>query len=333
MKKLRNFLSLVMVGFVMSIPIIGSANVDESGEQQTMAIYSTAGQNGYYKYDEKTDSYVYDFGLEYDYEPIDSMILPECASEEDGYLGELDPQYVIGNDNRELVSSPSGYLASTCLIGARFKDDRVSHGTGWLINSRYLLTAAHVVYDKDSATNTGFPKHVAVYVGASGGKFKQYLTGKVVFAGGDYVGVPDYDQGMHDDWAIVKLDNPVTVSVSYLGVHAVNSKSDMGGEYNTQGYPCDKNGCESNNPPKWDFHKMYKCKGEILDNYTRTLPMVTTTLDTYQGQSGSAVWKYRNGSAVGEAIVVAGRKYNGKTENYLILINNWLYNCISENCY
>ena len=51
MKKLRNFLSLVMVGFVMSIPIIGSANVDESGEQQTMAIYSTAGQKGYYKYD------------------------------------------------------------------------------------------------------------------------------------------------------------------------------------------------------------------------------------------------------------------------------------------
>lgn len=74
-------------------------------------------------------------------------------------------------DNRTAIYNPSGYEKSTRLLGARFSDNFVEKGTGFLINNRYLFTAAHIVYKPGYTQNrnNGYAKHVAVYPGASNG--------------------------------------------------------------------------------------------------------------------------------------------------------------------
>ena len=331
MKKSKRILSMVMAFLLACLPV---AYAEEAGdienEDNSILVYADAGKGGCYKYNEETNSYDFIPASEYDYLPLES----EIGSGE----GEVDTSErgivpMIGGTGLSLVSSPSGYQASTCLIGAGFgksqnsQSEHVSHGTGFLINNQYLLTAAHVVYDK--VKGYGWSNHVAVYVGASGGTYKQYRLGHAILVGGDFVDNSDSTKRMFDDWAIVKLDSPVTVSVSYLTPRAVNSKNDMSGTYTTQGYPCEKNGCPTN---RWNNGKMYQSFGEVKKDYARPfyLPVVEGTLTMEEGQSGSPI--YKNGFV--EAIGVANNmNLNGIYRSYLILINNWLYNCISENCY
>lgn len=295
-----------------------------------MEAFSTAGQNGYYQYNEETKTYEYHSGEQFDF-----PALYEEQEEQGIPLPEISPQAggIFESDNRVLVQQPAGYLSSTCLIGARF-GTLVNHATGWLINERYLVTAAHVVYEKGYGTSEyGFADHVAVYVGASGGNSKQYRRGQVYAVGGDYIGGTDYGIGKYDDWAVVKLEQPVTVSVSYLGLRPVNSASEMSSlGYSTQGYPCDKNGCDKPGAI-WDNSSMYRTTGYILGDKARYLDLVITNIDMYKGQSGSPVWRYSSSDGYrAEAMVIAYSEYGGSTENYLILINDWLYNYLTTNC-
>lgn len=317
---------MILVIVLACLPI---ASAEEAGEIEVqddfLSICEDAGKNGCYRYNEETGTFDYIPASEYDYLPLDI--------DEGEYDIDSDSQDVMpmaGGTGLTLVSSPSRYETSTCLIGARFSDNYVKHGTGFLINSQYLLTAAHVVYDQFDY-GYGYSSHVAVYVGASGGTFKQYRLGHVYLLGGDFVVSDDYVRdGRYDDWAIVKLDSPITVSVSYLKPRAVNSASDMTGTYTTQGYPCELNKCANKyGTNKWDNSKMYKSTGRVTRDNPRYLPVVESNISMEEGQSGSPIWI--NGFV--EAIGVSRLAYNGKYTAYLILINNWLYNCISKNCY
>ena len=95
-------------------------------------------------------------------------------------------------------------------------------------------------------------------------------------------GGTDYGIGKYDDWAVVKLEQPVTVSVSYLGLRPVNSASEMSSlGYSTQGDPCDKNGCDEPGAI-WDNSSMYRTTGYILGDKARYLDLVTTNIDMYK---------------------------------------------------
>ena len=315
---------------VLLVCMTQTAYAAEEDEYIPTQISVSAGSGGCYQYNEETG--------DFDYIPADGLedlkLTPEGQSELQG-TQTVSPKAVIGADNRSIVTNPSGVLASTCLIGARF-GNLVQHGTGWLINNQYLVTAAHVVCIKgDGTSNYGVADHVAVYVGASGGTSKQYRKGHVFAYGGNYeYGNNYFSAGMFDDWAVVKLDDPVTVSVSYLGLRPVNSKSEMSsGEnaYSTQGYPCDKNGCDEPGAV-WDNSWMYCTSGKIMANKERYLDMVSTNLDMAPGQSGSPVWRTASDGSKVEAMVISTTYYMGNPTNCLILINDWLYNYLTTNC-
>ena len=325
MKSSKKKLICLTLITLLLIAMTGSAAfATEQPDEQPITVSMTAGENGYYLYDIETEESVFVDPSEYgdaDAEPIpasEDLLIEDPP--------EIAPFGVIGNDDRTKVSSPSGRYESTCLIGIRFPDDYIEYGTGWLINDSYVATAAHMLYKSEHG---GYGKHVAVYVGSSGGTYKTYRLGHSYAIGGDYKN-NEYNssiynsKGMFDDWGVVKLTSAVS-GVGHLGRYAVNSHNDMKNRtYYTQGYPKDKNSSKS----KWNDCDMYTCSGKINGNViqSRYLPVVYTDIDIYEGQSGSPVYSYRSGYGyTAEGIVVAG----SSNANCVILLNNWLYNYFS----
>lgn len=265
------------------------------------------------------------------YDQIDFTPTPASFELRDE-CNDVDMQHVIGNDTRTLVSNPTSQYQSTCLLGSRFNDsdNGVEVGTGWLINKNYVMTEGHMLYTAED----GYAKHTAVYIGASGGSYKQYRLGHSYHVGADYVencGATYYGIGMYDDWGIVELESPVTVSMSYLGRYGVNSASDMqnGRIYYTQGYPGDLNSSITS----WNKWNMYKNSGTIQSDRTRILDLVQTQMDMNHGQSGSPVYSYRtNYGYCAEGIVVAmSDSDDGEKRNFILLINDWLMSYINTN--
>lgn len=117
-----------------------------------------------------------------------------------------------------------------------------------------------------------------------------------------------------------------------MGLNAVNSASDMVGRvYFTQGYPEDLN---INKHTRWDEWDMYKASGRIVADkpqLSRFLDIVTTTIPIEPGQSGSPVYTNRgaSGNCI-EAIVEGDYPDPNASENYLILVNDWLVNHMKE---
>lgn len=320
---MKNFKRMLIIAlstlFVLQVGM--PANAQESEQNQTtVRILSTAGENGYYLFDIDTDTETF---IPTTDDMANEIVDPVPATDDlliEDNISSISPLTIVGSDNRTKITTPSGKTVSTCRIISRFPDDTRSAGTGWLINNSYLATAAHVVYSHDHG---GQAKHVAVYVGASGGTYKQYVLGHVHAVGGDYVkyGKDMYSTaGMFDDWAVVKFDYSIN-DVGRLGKYGVNSYSDMKDRtYETQGYPADKNSSIS----KWDDYYMYHTTGKITGDKYRFLDMVRTDLDITAGQSGSPIYSYRTGYGYcAEGIVVAGGT-NGAEENYILLLNNWL---------
>lgn len=314
-KVICSFLCVILLcGFT---PAIAAENETEMEE---IKVSRNAAQHGVMRYDAITKEETFIPAEDYD----NGYVAPIPASE--NLLTEAPPDImtrgVIGGDDRLRISKPADRYESTCLIGSRFGNE-VSTGTGWLIDENYVMTAGHMLYQN----GYGYADHVAVYVGASGGSWKQYRLGHYYHVGDQYVdncrNEFDYTwAGMFDDWGIIKLDSPVTVNVDMLGKYAVNGAADMQGLYYTQGYPEDKNAGISN----WSQWYMYATSGRITGDRRRYLDVVNTSMDIVEGQSGGPVYSYRSGYGYcAEGTVVS----HNASENAIILLNNWLMGYIS----
>lgn len=351
-KKCILALSIFLAAFfsVGSMPVSGT----EAPQEQTPTIISTdAGKNGYYSYDVRTEEQTYTPVSAYAGRSAGRTMLPpapsaadiEAMAENDGFPDELNvedlpediqeqlklptPRDVIGVDSRVKVSNLAPYhYASTCLVLARYKDEYKTYATGFLINSNYLATAAHLLYN---ANHEGWAKHFAVYAGASGGSYKKYTLGYWYDAGGDFIANadnPNYAYGermMYDDWGVVRLATPIT-ECGHLGLMVANQASDFNGKLlTTQGYPLDRNSPTwGSGPNDYQNYNMYHTSGYITGNMPgpqRYLPVVTADLDVTEGQSGSPVYQYHNGEYYARGIVVAGHPAG----NRILLINQWLF--------
>lgn len=252
-----------------------SASLVEDADAGTrVAISNRAGKGGSYHYDvdSGTETYIPPDATLADFGIFDDI--PQSSSQDDDLsLEEIDPDldeimesYLAdesrAGDNRYSVANPTQYELSTCLLGARFDDAGVTHveskgkcltgvhsGTDWLINNRYLVTAGHMVYDWEHLNNgnDGWAKHVAIYVG---GDYKDCTNGK------DY---PDF--AMFDDWAVIKLKNPISnppSNMSILSLKETNDYTEMSDKsFTTQGYPMDLN-------PGKDFKQFTMYKQTVL---------------------------------------------------------------------
>ncbi|NBJ88812.1 trypsin-like serine peptidase [Acutalibacter sp. 1XD8-36] len=315
----------ICVALVLSL-IQMPASASEELELNTIEVSALAGSNGAYHYNLITGEGSYSSPEECVSGSASSVPASRGLQEE-----QPEPHIIIGSDNRQMVTSLLEREESTCLIGARFKTG-VKIGTGWLLDNNYLMTAGHMAYD---ILGSGDAEHIAVFIGATGGTYKQYRLATEYDVGADYknnTGELYYGFGMYDDWAIVKLATPVNRTVGMLSRHTVNSASEMKGVYYTQGYPADRNHAMGKTDDEWNKWYMFRTSGTIKADRSRFLSLVATNIDIYKGQSGSPIYCYRSGEGYcAEGIVVSdGDADAGDGDrNFIILLNTWLQDRIN----
>ncbi len=65
---------------------------------------------------------------------------------------EAKPFWIIGDDDRESILLTKFPYSTVCYIYCLFPDGSESFGTGTVIASKYVLTAGHVLYNKEFGT-------------------------------------------------------------------------------------------------------------------------------------------------------------------------------------
>lgn len=363
------WLCLVSMLLAVICPFSVAAEVPE--EEGGLPILETAAMNGYYSHDLETgetefveaSTYAPTPGVEYENLPSIPGDPEVMSQRHTGYFEDdvpytgnqepaagIEPYGIIGNDERVPIESVTTDYASTCLLVVRYPNNAKDYGTGFLIDRYHILTAGHLLYNADNATadDEGFVDHVAVYVGSHDGEWIEYRLSSGVEVGGDFIANFDNENlRRHDDWGIVTVSDPINVTT--MEIDPANSASEMQPDhffdqnYFTHGYPLDLNQIEFGANPGLNNlvqYKIYETSGQIESDISRPrfLNLVSMTLDTYYGQSGSPVYYKTNGNSgdfIAQAIVVSGEENedggSGVIENnYAILINDWLYNHIAD---
>lgn len=337
-KSKRFYSFIICLAMLCMISTHSLANETDEGNYTEIGISATAGQHGCRVYNAETGVETIISHSEITPSAISAIQQSTPTVEETTDDSHQQPRAV--GELTLVTGQPMGVKASTCLIGARF-GDTVIQGTGWLINNQYVMTAGHMLYRADY----GYADHIAVFVGPSGSRntAKQYRLGHWYALGGDYYDnainvdgsetgwdYPYSNNGVYDDWGIVRLDSALTVSVQYLGRYVVNSSTDMNGLYYTQGYPA----TYGLNPSRvWSDRYMYSESGQILSSqeHSRYLPLATSNMVVYSGQSGSPIYSSRSSYGyTAEGILVSSGTSSNRS--YIILYNDWLNSYVNENC-
>jgi glutamyl endopeptidase len=204
---------------------------------------------------------------------------------------------VHGPDNRVQIKNTSVYpwrAHASLLITAA--DNSQWIGTGWFIGPHTLMTAGHVVYIKNSGVpgRDGWVKRIQVMPGRNGSTLPYGSVTSASFRsvkGWADSGDENYDYGA----IIAPRDLGNTVGWFGFGVY---SDADLKAAIaNISGYPGDK----PSGTQWYDAHKVDSVGPR----------KVYYDIDTFGGQSGSAVYRIVNGGRYGVAI----HAYGGATTN------------------
>ncbi|AWR22549.1 trypsin-like serine peptidase [Staphylococcus aureus] len=179
---------------------------------------------------------------------------------------------VFGKDQRTVVNNIlQRPYKQTVLLNMTFSNNRVYKGTGTMIGKDIVLTAAHNVYSKD---DKGWAKKIDVYAGVNG---QTYTIGKA-FSHKFFVSKTWINNApTKEDIAIIKLNSNLGNKTGYLTLNAHISK---GENIEISGFPGDKSD-----------NRQYKGKGK-LESFDEN--EMYYTVDTFSGQSGSAIRDSKN---------------------------------------
>jgi glutamyl endopeptidase len=214
-------------------------------------------------------------------------------------FGPLPPQQgaVIGADNRIQITNTADYpwrVHASLLITAR--DGSRWIGTGWFIGPHTLATAGHVVYIKNSGVpgRDGWVQSIQVMPGRNGSTlpYGSVLSSNFRTANGwANDGNPEYDYG-----AII-LPTDLGSTTGWFGFGAYTDAILLASSVNISGYPGDK-------PAGTQWYHWNK-----VDSVGPR--KVFYQVDTFGGQSGSAVCRIDNGVRYGVAV----HTYGGTASN------------------
>jgi glutamyl endopeptidase len=220
--------------------------------------------------------------------PADIDTLPDIAIASYG----PPPETVHGVDDRVQITNTAQYpwrVHASLLITAA--DNSRWIGTGWFIGPHTLMTAGHVVYIKNSGVpgRDGFVKSIQVMPGRDGTKLPYGSATSSNFrtvAGWVNNGSEEYDYG-----AII-LATDLGATTGWLGFGVYNDATLTASVGNISGYPGDK-------PSGTQWYA------------SRTIAAVAARkvfydIDTFGGQSGSAVYRIVNGNRYGVAVHAYG---------------------------
>jgi len=207
------------------------------------------------------------------------------------------PEAVIGPDNRIQITNTADYpwrVHASLLITAR--DGSRWIGTGWFIGPHTLATAGHVVHIKNSGVpgRDGWVQSILVMPGRNGSTlpFGSVLTSNFrSVQGWTTSGDPEYDYG-----AII-LPTNLGSTTGWFGFGAYTDATLLASSVNVSGYPGDK-------PAGTQWYHWNK-----VDSVGPR--KVFYQVDTFGGQSGSAVYRIDNGGRYGVAV----HAYGGSASN------------------
>ena len=215
---------------------------------------------------------------------------------------------VIGVDDRVQITTTSVYpwrVHASLRITAN--DGSQWIGTGWFIGPHTLITAGHCVFIKNSGVpnRDGWVRSITVIPGRNG---TQQPFGSAVstnfrtVTGWSNSGNQEYDYG-----AII-LNTNLGSTTGWLGFGAYSDATLLASIANISGYPGDK-------PAGTQWYHARKV--------TSVAPRkVYYDVDTYGGQSGSAVYRIVDG----QRSAIAVHAYGGGTANSGTRITSGVYN-------
>jgi V8-like Glu-specific endopeptidase len=206
----------------------------------------------------------------------------------------LDPTSVIGADNRILISPTTSYpWRAMTKLRMTFPNGAQGGCSGAMVSAKYVLTAGHCVH---SSGNGGWATSVEVIPGLDGW-YAPYGSAWATRLR-TYVGWTVYRDSNYD-FALITLDRNIGYSTGWFGYAAYSTVDGLTG--NLGGYPGDLSGGT----------RLYYHWGTILSS---TADRVYYTIDTFNGQSGSGVYRIDNGNRYIFAVHTSGYgTYNGGT--------------------
>ena len=277
-----------------------SSQVDEAREELNTEVVSDAPESG--------DGGESDSVQGFEVEPIgavaaESLELTDVAPDLSGLrpIGEASygpadsvpvSETVHGPDNRIQITNTSSYpwrVHASLLITAR--DGSRWIGTGWFIGPHTLITAGHVVYIKNSGVpgRDGFVRSIQVMPGRNGSTlpYGSVTTSNLRTVNGwANSGDPDYDYG-----AII-LSTDLGSQTGWFGFAAWNDATLTSSTVNISGYPGDK-------PSGTQWYHWNRVASVSARR-------VYYDIDTFGGQSGSAVYRIVDGGRYGVAVHAYG---------------------------
>jgi glutamyl endopeptidase len=238
--------------------------------------------------------------------------LPDIAEASFGTAARDVPRSVLetvhGPDDRVQISATNVYpwrAHASLLITAR--DGSLWIGTGWFIGPHTLMTAGHVVYIKNSGVDgrDGFVRSIKVMPGRNGTTLPY---GSVTTSNLRTVkGWADNGDEEHDYGAII-LDTDLGATTGWFGFGVYSDATLTASVGNISGYPGDKP----------DGTQWYAAR-RIASVAARK---VYYDIDTFGGQSGSAVYRIVDGKRYAFAV----HAYGGATTNSGTRIVTPVYN-------
>ncbi|MEM6620738.1 MAG: serine protease [Pseudomonadota bacterium] len=192
------------------------------------------------------------------------------------YAGD-EPESVCGRDDRRRISPATSIpWRMICQLIMTRADNRQSRCTGWFIGPRTVMTAGHCVYSHSAG---GWAKRIEVIPGmdASSRPYGSMVgTSFRSVSGWTKKKKPEYDYG-----AIILPNNTLGNRVGWFGFANLSSGSLRNLLANNSGYPGDK-----------PFGTQWYNAGRITRVTSKRLYYM---FDTAGGQSGSPVWRYKDG--------------------------------------
>ncbi len=189
-------------------------------------------------------------------------------------IGEILKETVLHNqDRRELVDDPHGY--PWCVHGHMVMDYGGSYyiGSGTLIGEKYVITAAHNLYDRKSCS---IPLSIKFYPGMMGRKTPYVSEAERIIFHPRYKD-PRNGQVKDDDLGVIKLNKPLGKEIGYFGLKVLSDGQLDDMTINVTGYPGDYASgtlmCTMEGPAK-----------------LKTSERMYYDIDTAPGQSGSGIW-------------------------------------------
>lgn len=202
------------------------------------------------------------------------------------FASSVNPFSLFGDDDREPADSTSGSNYSICKIKITYPNS-IKYGTGFLVNSKKVVTAGHVLHSQKDGDAT----KLELYFGCSGtnsNPYKKVTVPVTCTSQNTYYPSNWKNYNSSYDYGVIKLDNAVSGPKSYFTLSTISSPSNA--TISIIGYE------HHSYDTKFSNWELIKGTGKIIGSNDYRL---FTRIDAMPGQSGAPVIEENTGKVVG----------------------------------